>query len=85
MFPGMVGSVDGFLPFGLGLFNSHALVVVTDHPDVGESREVQPLGVEERGGLGHCGWFLGAMVETLKERSWRCSCQAELVKSPNWV
>lgn len=37
---------QNFLPFGLGLLEGHALVVVTDQAGVDEPREVQLLRVE---------------------------------------
>lgn len=47
-FPEDAGISPGqnFLPFGLGLLEGHALVVVTDQAGVDEPREIQPLGVE---------------------------------------
>jgi hypothetical protein len=44
-----------FIPFGLGLLESQALVVVTDEAGIRKTRKVELLGPEEPCHLGHFG------------------------------
>jgi hypothetical protein len=57
-----------FIPFRLGLFKCHALVVITDETGVDESGEIKLLGPEEACHFRH---FYGV--------SWRC-CGVEVGK-----
>jgi hypothetical protein len=41
-----VVSREGFIPFGLGLLECHALVVITNQAGVNEAREVKLLRPE---------------------------------------
>lgn len=46
-----------FVPFGLGLLEGHALVVVPNQAGIHESREIKLLGPEKACHFGHFGVF----------------------------